>query len=137
MDLERFRRAQAEDYETALAEIRGGRKRSHWMWYIFPQYRGLGYSSTSQYYAIQSIEEARAYMKDPVLGKHMNEICEALLNLDECDPYRVFGSPDDLKLCSSMTLFEQADPDNPVFGRVLEKFYRGKRDQRTLNLLKQ
>lgn len=137
MSLERFKKAQEEDYETALAEIRSGRKRSHWMWYIFPQIDGLGYSFTARYYAIQNLDEAKAYLHDPLLSDHLNEICESLLSLKESDPYRIFGSPDDLKLCSSMTLFEQADPDNPVFGEVLDRYYQGKRDQKTLNILKE
>ena len=134
-DLDRFVKAQAYDYDAALREIRSGRKRSHWMWYIFPQLQGLGFSSTAQYYGIRDLEEAKAYMAHPVLGPRLTEISEALLGLDTCDPSAVMGYPDDLKLCSSMTLFELAAPDQPVFGKVLDKFYGGRRDPLTLRLL--
>lgn len=135
-ELNRFRDAQKTDYETALSEIRAGRKRSHWMWYIFPQIHDLGYSSISQYYSIGSLQEAKDYLKNPVLGGHLNEISEALLSLKTDDPYEVFGSPDYLKLLSCMTLFEQADPGNKVFSKVIDKFYGGRRDQKTLEILK-
>ena len=133
--LDRFRRAQDGDYETALREIRNGRKRSHWMWYIFPQLKGLGFSSTAEYYGVRDLEEARDYMEDPVLSTRLVEISGALLELDSSDPTAVLGYPDDLKLRSCMTLFELAAPDQPVFGRVLDKFYGGRRDSRTLSLL--
>ena len=133
--LERFVKAQQYDYDTALREIRSGRKRSHWMWYIFPQLQGLGYSSTAQYYGIRDLEEAQDYMEHPVLGPRLVEISEALLVLDTSDASAVMGYPDDLKLRSSMTLFELAAPEQPVFGRVLEKYYSGHRDRRTLELL--
>ncbi len=133
--LERFRRAQERDYEDALREIRGGRKRSHWIWYIFPQLQDLGHSGTAQYYGLSGLEEARAYMADPVLAAHLLEISEALLALDSSDPGDVMGWPDDLKLCSCMTLFELAAPEQTVFARVLEKFYSGRRDPLTLRLL--
>jgi len=133
--LSRFVDAQAHSYDTALREIRAGRKRSHWMWYIFPQLRGLGYSSTAQLYGIRDLDEARAYMAHPVLGPRLIEISEALLGLSTNDPGAVLGWPDDLKLCSCMTLFELAAPDQPVFGRVLEKYYAGQRDHRTLAML--
>ena len=134
--LERFVEAQSRDYETALREIRGGRKRSHWMWYIFPQLRGLGYSSTAQFYGIRDLQEARDYMAHPLLGPRLIEISEALLGLETDNPGAVMGYPDDLKLCSCMTLFELAAPEQPVFARVLEKYYAGRRDQRTLALLR-
>ena len=133
--LERFVKAQKYDYDTALREIRSGRKRSHWMWYIFPQLQGLGYSSTAQYYGIRDLEEAQDYMEHPVLGPRLVEISEALLVLDTSDASAVMGYPDDLKLRSSMTLFELAAPEQPVFGQVLEKYYSGHRDRRTLELL--
>ena len=133
--LDKFVSAQARDYDTALYEIRGGRKRSHWMWYIFPQLQGLGFSSTAQYYGIQDLEQAMDYMEHPVLGPRLVEISEALPALDSSNPSAVMGYPDDLKLCSCMTLFELAAPDQPVFGRVLDKFYGGRRDYRTLELL--
>ena len=134
--LERFVEAQARDYETALREIRGGRKRSHWMWYIFPQLRGLGFSSTAQFYGLRDLREARDYMAHPLLGPRLIEISEALLGLETDNPGAVMGYPDDLKLCSCMTLFELAAPEQPVFARVLEKYYAGRRDQRTLTLLR-
>ena len=133
-DLSRFHEAQRLHYATALAEIRAGRKRSHWIWYIFPQIAGLGYSSTSQFYAIRDLEEARAYLADPVLRARLLEISGALLGLKSSDPSAVMGWPDDLKLRSSMTLFELAEPDCPVFGAVLEKFFGGERDERTIGL---
>lgn len=135
-DLDRFVRAQARDYDAALREIRSGRKRSHWMWYVFPQLQGLGFSSTAQYYGIRDLGEAKAYMAHPVLGPRLAEISEALLALDSSDPSAVMGYPDDLKLRSCMTLFELAAPEQPVFARVLEKYYSGRRDGRTLELLK-
>ena len=134
-DLSRFLNAQARDYEQALSEIRAGRKRSHWIWYIFPQLDGLGYSGTAQYYGIRDLEQAKDYMAHPVLGPRLVEISEALLALPSSDPGAVMGYPDDLKLCSSMTLFELAAPDQPVFGKVLDKFYGGRRDPLTLRLL--
>lgn len=133
--LERFVRAQEHSYDAALREIRGGRKRSHWIWYIFPQLDGLGYSPTAQYYGIRDLEQAKDYMAHPVLGPRLVEISEALLALPSSDPGAVMGYPDDLKLCSSMTLFELAAPDQPVFGKVLDKFYGGRRDPLTLRLL--
>ena len=133
--LDKYVSAQARDYDDALREIRGGRKRSHWIWYIFPQLDGLGYSSTAQYYGIRDLEQAKDYMAHPVLGPRLVEISEALLALPSSDPGAVMGYPDDLKLCSSMTLFELAAPDQPVFGKVLDKFYGGRRDPLTLRLL--
>ena len=134
-ELDKFVSAQARDYETALAEIRSGRKRSHWMWYIFPQLQGLGFSPTAQYYGIRDLEQAMDYMAHPVLGPRLVEISTALLGLGSSNPSAVMGYPDDLKLCSCMTLFELAAPEEPVFGRVLEKYYGGRRDRMTLNLL--
>ena len=134
-ELDKFVSAQARDYETALAEIRSGRKRSHWMWYIFPQLQGLGFSPTAQYYGIRDLEQAMDYMAHPVLGPRLVEISTALLGLESSNPSAVMGYPDDLKLCSCMTLFELAAPEEPVFGRVLEKYYGGRRDRMTLKLL--
>lgn len=134
-DLSRFRDAQERDYQQALVEIKNGRKETHWMWYIFPQIHGLGSSSISQYYAIKDLQEARDFLKDPILGKNLNEICKTLLAVKTDDPHGVFGSPDDMKLLSCMTLFEQADPENQVFPKVIEKFYHGRRDQKTLEIL--
>lgn len=134
-DLQRFKDAQRNDYEQALQEVKSGRKRTHWMWYIFPQIHGLGMTPISDYYSIRSLREAKDYLKDPVLGARLVEISKALLEQNTSDPHAVFGSPDDLKLRSCMTLFERADPQNPVFGDVLDKYYRGERDQRTLEIL--
>lgn len=136
-DLSRFHRAQRGSYADALEEIRAGRKRSHWIWYIFPQLQGLGFSSTSQFYALRDLDEARAYLADPVLRERLLEISGALLALPGSDPSAVMGYPDDLKLQSCMTLFELADPECPVFPAVLEKYYGGERDKRTLRLARE
>ena len=134
-DLQRFLKAQERDYDKALAEIRSGRKRSHWIWYIFPQIRGLGFSTTADYYGIRGLGEAQAYMKDPVLRKRLLEITGALLDLPSADAAAVMGYPDDLKLRSSMTLFSAAAPEEMVFQRVLDKFYDGQPDRKTLEML--
>ena len=134
--LDRFLKAQASSYDAALREICAGRKRSHWIWYIFPQIQGLGFSSTAQFYAIADMEEARAYLSEPTLRARLLEISEALLTLDSNDPTEVMGYPDDLKLRSSMTLFAEAEPECEVFQKVLDKFYDGRKDQRTLQILK-
>lgn len=135
-DLSRFTEAYQRDYDLALREIRAGRKESHWMWYIFPQFRGLGHSSLSQYYAIGSIEEASAFLRDPYLGLRLKEICHALLQLETNDPREVFyDPPDDKKLRSSMTLFAQVADGDDVFQNVLDKYFAGKQDGRTLSLL--
>ena len=135
-DLNRFRKAQNGDYDLALSEIKAGRKRSHWIWYIFPQLKGLGMSGMAEYYGLQDLNEAKAYLSDPVLRKRLIEISNALLALDSSDPGSVMGYPDDLKLRSCMTLFSEADPDEPVFRKVLDKFYDGRKDKITLDLLK-
>ncbi|MDO5350656.1 MAG: DUF1810 domain-containing protein [Lachnospiraceae bacterium] len=134
-DLERFIKAQESDYETALKEIRQGHKRSHWIWYIFPQIAGLGFSSISRYYAVASLEEAKAYMENAYLRQHLLEISDALLALESKDPGQVMGYPDDLKLRSSMTLFAEAAPGEPIFQAILDKYFGGKKDQRTLDIL--
>ena len=134
-DLQRFKEAQRRDFDTALAEIKNGRKQSHWMWYIFPQIHGLGFSSMSAYYAIKDLEEAEDFLNDPYLGGNLRKISEALLELDTDDPHRVFGSPDDLKLLSCMTLFEAADGKGGVFTKVIEKYYKGRRDRKTEKML--
>lgn len=133
--LKRFIDAQRYDYDVALEEIKNGRKRSHWMWYIFPQIAGLGITEISRYYAIKNISEARDFLSDENLGIRLVIICQALLDLPTANPYAVFGSPDDLKLKSCMTLFDAVPATFPVFGRVLDKFYKGQRDERTLKLL--
>jgi uncharacterized protein (DUF1810 family) len=134
-DLGRFVRAQQEDYEQALAEIRSGRKRSHWMWYIFPQVEGLGLSSTSRLYAIKTLAEATAYLAHPVLGPRLRACAEAAFHVDGLSAREIFGSPDDMKLRSSATLFARVSPDDSVFHRILDKFFDGERDGRTLSLL--
>jgi uncharacterized protein (DUF1810 family) len=134
--LERFRKAQKNSYDTALREIKNGQKRSHWMWYIFPQIAGLGYSQTAQYYAIADLDEAKEFLKDDILGKNLIEISEALLEVESNDATHVMGWPDDLKLRSSMTLFALADPECDVFRKVLDKFYDGEMDERTIELLR-
>ncbi len=133
-DLNRFISAQERSYDAALREIKAGHKATHWMWYIFPQIAGLGFSSTAQYYAISSMQEAKDYYAHPVLGKRFVEISEALLALDTSDAGAVMGYPDDLKLRSSMTLFLAASGD-AVFQMVLDKFYSGKPDSKTLSIL--
>ena len=133
--LDRFLDAQRGDYAVALAEVRRGRKTSHWMWYIFPQIAGLGQSSTARYYSIRDLEEAREYYAHPVLGQRLREISGALLELRGSDPVAVFGGIDSMKLKSSMTLFAVAAPDDPLFQQVLDKYYRGEQDALTLRIL--
>ena len=135
-DLNRFMRAQERDYARALAEIRHGEKRSHWMWYIFPQIQGLGFSSTSKRYSIKSLEEAKAYLAHPILGPRLIEITEAVLNIENRSAYKIFGSPDDLKLKSCATLFACVSPPDSTFERLLANYYAGARDDKTLQLLK-
>jgi uncharacterized protein (DUF1810 family) len=134
-DLGRFVKAQEGDYDQALSEITSGRKRSHWMWYIFPQIDGLAFSSTSKHYAIKSLDEARAYLEHPVLGPRLREIAEAVVGVEGRTAREIFGSPDDLKLRSCATLFACVSPAGSVFERLLAKYYRGQRDDRTLQLL--
>jgi uncharacterized protein (DUF1810 family) len=133
--LKRFLLAQEADYDRALSEIRGGRKRSHWMWYIFPQFDGLGFSSTAKHYAIRSLAEAKAYLEHPVLGPRLLECAEAAVSLEGRSATEIFGSPDDLKLRSCATLFASVSPPGSVFDRLLGKYYQGKRDAKTLRLL--
>jgi uncharacterized protein (DUF1810 family) len=136
-DLERFVSAQDRGgtYERALAELRAGRKTSHWMWFVFPQVAGLGRSAMAQEYALASLAEARAYLAHPVLGQRLLDCCSALLGLPDRDPVAVLGPIDATKLRSSMTLFERAAPDEPVFGRVLEEYFDGERDRATSDRL--
>jgi uncharacterized protein (DUF1810 family) len=132
-DLERFVTAQdaGGTYDRALAELRRGRKESHWMWFVLPQVAGLGSSAMAQRYAISSLEEARAYLAHPVLGPRLLACAEALVELDESDPVRVLGTVDAAKLRSSMTLFARAAPDEPVFRAVLARYFGGAQDQAT------
>jgi len=134
--LQRFVTAQKDDFAIALQEIKAGRKRSHWMWYIFPQIQGLGFSSTSLYYGIIDLEEAKAYLQHPILGKRLVEITEVLLSLDLNDARAIFGQPDDLKLKSSMTLFYSVPGSPEVFLKVLDKFFGGLPDEKTLQQLR-
>ena len=136
-DLQRFVDAQDRGgtYDGALAELRDGRKTSHWMWFVFPQIAGLGSSPMAQRYAISSLDEARAYLAHPVLGERLRACVAALLDLPGNDPVQVVGAVDSLKLRSSMTLFDAAAPDEPGFAAVLEKYFRGQRDQATLDRL--
>jgi uncharacterized protein (DUF1810 family) len=131
-NLQRFIDAQERDYQIALAEITEGQKRSHWMWYVFPQYHGLGFSHTSRHYAIKSPAEARAYLDHPVLGPRLLECVDALLAVNGRSAHEIFGTPDDLKLKSSMTLFAHVSPEGSVFERVLDKYFEGGWDQRTI-----
>ena len=130
-DLERFVDAQADSYATALAEVRRGAKRSHWMWFVFPQIAGLGSSAMARHYAIQSLEEARAYLAHPVLGTRLREITGALQDLPPSAPEAVFGAIDAVKLRSSLTLFEAAG-GGALFGATLDRWYGGERDAATL-----
>jgi uncharacterized protein (DUF1810 family) len=134
-DLSRFVQAQEDDYAQALAEIRSGRKRSHWIWYVFPQFEGLGFSARSQQYAIKSVAEAEAYLRHPTLGPRLRECCEAALGVEGRTAREIFGSPDDLKLRSCATLFASVSPAGSVFDRLLERYFQGRRDDRTLRLM--
>lgn len=134
-DLKRFLEAQENDFATALAEIRRGRKQSHWMWYIFPQIAGLGFSSTSKFYAIKDRSEAENYLAHPILGERLVEISNALFEVEGKTANQILGSPDDVKLKSSMTLFGALENTNPIFQKVLDKYFNGGKDQKTLELI--
>ena len=136
MRIERFIEPQKTSYPVALEEVRNGRKESHWMWYIFPQLRGLGQSTLAWYYGIENLEEAKAYLSHPVMGQRLREITQAALDLPETDPMKIFGWPDNMKLRSCMTLFAQISEDD-LFARALGKFFGGQEDSLTLELLKQ
>ena len=134
-NLDRFVLAQASVFATALEELSAGRKRSHWMWFIFPQLRGLGHSSTAQFYGITSLEEARAYLAHPLLGPRLIQCTKAVLSVEGCSRHVIFGSPDDLKFCSSMTLFARVSaPGQDVFRRALDRYCKGRMDERTVAL---
>jgi uncharacterized protein (DUF1810 family) len=135
-DLDRFVRAQERDHARALAEVRIGSKRTHWMWYIFPQLDGLAHSATSKRYGIRSLDEAMAFLNHPVLGPRLLECAEAAVRVDGRSAREIFGSPDDLKLRSCATLFACVSPADSVFERLLGKYYGGVRDERTLALLR-
>ena len=136
-DLNRFTIAQERIYDAVIEELKDGQKRSHWMWFIFPQIDGLGYSSTAKHYAIKTIEEARAYLSHPVLGSRLKKCAEIILTLKGKSASTIFGYPDDMKLRSSMTLFASIDedPPNSVFTRVLDRYYEGEQDTATLRIL--
>jgi uncharacterized protein (DUF1810 family) len=134
-NLARFVSAQENSYDTALSEVTQGRKRSHWMWYIFPQHRGLGRSSTAQYYGITGVDEARAYLSHQVLGPRLIAVCEAALVVEDRSATEIFGKPDDMKLRSCATLFAQVSRDDSVFHKILDKYFGGKPDPLTIDLL--
>ena len=133
--LHRFVDAQTDTYAQALAELRAGRKTGHWMWFVFPQVAGLGRSPTAQHYAISGLDEARAYLAHPVLGPRLVECAQALLDLPGDDAAAVLGPVDAMKLRSSMTLFAHADPGQPVFRAVLERYFAGQEDEATTSRL--
>ena len=133
--LNRFTLAQEGTYDRALSELKSGQKRSHWMWYIFPQLDGLGHSETTRYYAIKSREEAAAYLKHPILGPRLVTCAKAILRHKQRSVSEIFGYPDDVKLRSSMTLFETVSAPDSVFTLVLDQFFNGYRDDKTHQLL--
>jgi len=135
-ELRRFVEAQEGVYAQALAELKGGRKRSHWMWFVFPQFDGLGFSSTAKHYAIKSLDEARAYLAHPLLGPRLRECADALLTVEGRSATEILGSPDDLKLRSCATLFAQITPNDSPFAQLLRKYYQNQPDAKTLQLLK-
>jgi uncharacterized protein (DUF1810 family) len=134
-DLQRFVDAQAPAMPRVEAELRAGRKASHWMWFVFPQMRGLGRSQMAERYGIASLEEARAYLAHPLLGKRLRDCCELTLAVQGSSAHAIFGSPDDSKFRSSLTLFHRAAPEEPVFADCLRKYYEGVEDPATLALL--
>ncbi|MGK6307769.1 DUF1810 domain-containing protein [Variovorax sp. DT-64] len=131
-ELQRFVDAQAPVIDAVRRELRDGRKRSHWMWFVFPQLAGLGRSAMAQRYAIASPAEARAYLAHPLLGPRLRECSALVLAVEGRDIHEIFGAPDDLKFCSSMTLFDAADPSEPVFRDCLDKYFGSRRDRETL-----
>lgn len=133
--LEKFITAQKEDFDTALSEIKNGHKESHWIWYIFPQIAGLGRSSMSEYYAIQNLSEAKLYLENDFLRNNLLTICQELLHLQTSDAEEVFGWIDSMKLKSSMTLFALADSKESVFKQVIDKFFNGEFDKRTIEII--
>jgi uncharacterized protein (DUF1810 family) len=135
-DLDRFLKAQDGAYTTALDELRVGRKRSHWIWFVFPQIAGLGHSPTAQHYAIKSIDEARSYLAHPILGARLHECLKALQTLDASDARIVFGDLDAMKFRSSLTLFAEADPGDAAIQAALDRWFGGEKDEKTLQLLR-
>ncbi|MDT0276625.1 DUF1810 domain-containing protein [Blastococcus goldschmidtiae] len=134
-DLQRFVDAQRDSYDTALAELHSGSKRSHWMWFVFPQIAGLGHSATAQHFAISGLDEAHAYLAHPVLGPRLIECTQALVDLDGTDAVAVLGPVDAQKLRSSMTLFAHTDPGQPLFRAVLDRYFAGRDDEATTSRL--
>jgi uncharacterized protein (DUF1810 family) len=135
-NLYRFLEAQETSYDLAMLELARGRKDSHWIWYIFPQIVGLGNSETTKLYSIKSLEEGRAYLKHPILGPRLIEACEILLRLKDMSINQVMGFPDDLKLLSSMTLFDALSDRNSIFTKIIEVFFDGDRDMQSLEIIK-
>lgn len=133
--LSRFLDAQNQVYLKALSEIRNGQKQTHWMWYVFPQLKGLGKSDTAKFYGINTLDEAADYLAHPILGKHLIEISNSVLEINGKSAAEIFGSPDDVKLRSSMTLFANVPNADPVFDKVLQKYFNGSHDEYTLELL--
>jgi uncharacterized protein (DUF1810 family) len=134
--LDRFLKAQDDAYTDALDELRAGRKRSHWIWFVFPQIAGLGHSPTAQYYAIKSLDEARAYLTHPILGARLHECLKVLQLLDTTDARTVFGDLDAMKFRSSLTLFAEANPGDAIVEAALERWFGGEKDEKTLQLLR-
>ena len=134
-NLDRFLKAQELMYPWALREMKNGRKQTHWMWFIFPQLKALGQSSTALYYGIEDLDEAKQYLAHPVLGTRLKEISEVLLSLETNDPCKVMGEIDALKLCSSMTLFAEGAGYDSVFGKVIDKYYNGNKDMNMIRIL--
>ena len=134
-DLNRFVQAQEGVYAAALSELRAGRKTSHWMWFVFPQIDGLARSQTARFFAVKSLAEARAYLAHPVLGKRLRQCTAAVLGVPGRTASEIFGSPDDIKFRSSMTLFERTEPECALFSDALDRFFEGRRDRLTLELL--
>ncbi|MBR3760325.1 MAG: DUF1810 domain-containing protein [Ruminococcus sp.] len=135
IDAQEFGYSHGETYQTALDEMKQGQKTSHWIWYVFPQIKGLGFSNVSVYFSIKDIEEARDYYEHPILGQRLTEITSVLLDIDNDDPMAVFGYPDAYKVRSCMTLFKQAVPEQDLFQQVLDKFCRGIEDDKTIEIL--
>jgi uncharacterized protein (DUF1810 family) len=135
LNLDRFITAQAPVYAQALAELRAGQKQTHWMWFVFPQMMGLGQSSASRAYGIQSLNEARSYLAHPVLGTRLRECCQAVMNVRGKSAHDIFGTPDDVKFRSSLTMFTEAAPQELMFFNLLEKYFDGEPDEATLELL--
>jgi uncharacterized protein (DUF1810 family) len=134
-DLQRFVDAQQPVYDQALAELRNGSKTTHWMWFVFPQLKALGRSATARRYGIADLREAEAYWQHPLLGPRLKSCTEAMLRVDGKSALQILGAPDDLKFRSSMTLFSRAAPDEPVFSQAIDKYFGGRADERTLELL--